>query len=154
MRNAWSHYNCLGNYKAVFSLNLNMAFNYTQPEENIQLNKRLDEWIDKFNDIFTSEDDKRFIDDNKDLLTKKESERRIFIILVAFITFLIMCNIFLIAILLYKINNIKLGTRKMYIEDLPPIHQSLINMYYVHGNPGLLLEMSKKTCFWKSLKII
>ena len=125
-----------------------MAFNYTEPNENFQLNKVLDEWIDKFNDIFTSEDDKRFIDDNKDLLTKKESERRIFIILVAFIIFLMMCNLFLIVIVLYKINDTKLGTYKVYGEDLPPIHQSLINMYYVHGNPGLLVEMGK-TMFMK-----
>ena len=74
-----------------------MAFNYTEPNENFQLNKILDEWIDKFNAIFASEDDKRFIDDNKDLLTKKESERRIFIILVAFIIFLLMC-------IMYKAN--------------------------------------------------
>ena len=121
-----------------------MAFNYTEPKENFQLNKVLDEWIDKFNDIFTSENDKRFIDDNKDLLTKKESERRIFIILVAFIIFLMMCNLFLIVIVLYKINDTKLGTYKVYGEDLPPIHQGLINMYYVHGNPGLLVEMGKK----------
>lgn len=131
-------------YKIIFSCKLKMAFNYTEPHENFQLNKVLDEWIDKFNDIFTSEDDKRFIDDNKDLLTKKESERRIFIILVAFIIFLMMCNLFLIAIVLYKINDTKLGTYKVYGEDLPPTHQSLINMYYVHGNPGLLVEMGKK----------
>ena len=121
-----------------------MAFNYTEPKENFQLNKVLDEWIEKFNDIFISEDDKRFIDDNKDLLTKKESERRIFIISVVFIIFLILCNLFLITIILYKINDTKSGTYKVFIEDLPPIHQGLINMYYVHGNPGLLLELGKK----------
>ena len=120
-----------------------MAFNYNQPKENFNLSKILDEWIDKFNDIFTSEDDKRFIDNNNDLLPKKESERRIFIILVVFIIFLMMCNLFLITIVLYKINDSKLGTYKVFIKELPPIHQSLINMYYVHGNPGLLVEMGK-----------
>ena len=94
---------------------------------------KLEAIIDKVNKIFTNEDELRHIDDNRYMLSKKQSGTRIILLLLTSCAVLIGMALLVIGLIMFKANT---GSFGVYVYDQEnqynnPINMNLNLVYYL-----------------------